>query len=108
MIVGTMSFSNRRNDPVVRRIYNKWRMVALCLSLGGLVTFLFSLDLVDITKPLMALSVIMLWGAVLASHKYVKMEEGRSLETAAKISYNVSLLLALVISVLVVITLIRR
>ena len=100
----TMSFSNRGVNPALKRVYNKWRMASLGLNLGGLVAFLFSLDLVDITKPLMILSLIMLWAAVVVSYKYVKVEEGRTFEPVAKISYTISMFLALVLSVLVAIT----
>ncbi len=103
-----MSFSNRGvSNSALKRVYNVWRMAALFLNFGGLLFFLLALDMTDITKPLMVLSVALLWLAVVVSSKYVKMEQGKTFEPVAKYSYYISLFLALVISVLAVITIVR-
>jgi hypothetical protein len=43
---------------------------------------------------------------VVVSYKYVRIEEGRPFEPVAKVSYFISMILALVLSVLAAITLI--
>ncbi len=103
-----MSFSNRGvSNSALKRVYNVWRMAALFLNFGGLLSFLLALEMTDNTKPLMVLSVVLLWLAVVVSHKYVKVEQGKTFEPVAKYSYYISLFLALVITVLAVITIIR-
>jgi hypothetical protein len=105
-MVGMMSFSNRRKPTYdLKKIYNPWRLASLGLAFGGLVTFLFALGLSDLNGPLMVLAVVILWVGVAVSYKYVKIEEGRPFEPVAKVSYFISLILALVLSVLTAITL---
>jgi hypothetical protein len=102
-----MSYSNRRKPAFeLKKVYNPWRLASLGLALGGLVTFLFALGLGDLTRPLMVLAVVILWVGVAVSYKYLKKEDGRPFEPAAKLSYFTSMILALVLSVLTAITLI--
>jgi hypothetical protein len=46
-------------------------------------------------------------GGVAVSYKYVKIEEGKSFEVVAKVSYFINMILALVLSVLTAITVIN-
>ncbi len=85
-------------------IYNKWRMASLVLDLAGLVTFFFALGMEGLTVPLMVVALVLLWAGVVVSYKYVFIEKGKPFETVAKVSYTISLILALILSVLTVIT----
>ncbi len=103
-----MSFSNREMSHAgLKRVYNKWRMAALLLNFAGLLCFLMALERTDMTKPLMVVAVIMLWVAVLVSRRYYRSEQGKSFEPVAKYSYYISMFLALIISVLAVISIVR-
>jgi hypothetical protein len=104
-MVGVMSYSKAKTPSLnLKKIYNKWRLTALGLDLAGLITFFFALGLEGWTLPLMAASVIMLWVGVIVSYKYLQMEMGKPFETVARVSYIISLALALVLSVLSAIT----
>jgi uncharacterized membrane protein YidH (DUF202 family) len=100
-----MSYSKAGKSTFnLKVIYNKWRLASLGLDLAGLVTFFFALGMEDLTVPLMIVAMLLLWAGVVVSYKYVKIEEGKPFETVAKVSYTISLILALVLSVLTVIT----
>ena len=104
----SMSYSRSRKPTFnLKVIYNKRRLASLGLALAGLVTFLFALGMPDLTVPLMVVSVASLWAGVAVSYKYVRVEEGRSFEIVAKVSYFINLILALVLSVLTAITVIN-
>lgn len=106
-MLGPMSFSNRRKATFdLKKIYNKWRMASLGLALGGLMLFMFAIGLPDLTLPLTVAAVVVLWVGVIVSHRYTRIEEGKPFEPVAKLSYFISLALALVISVLTAITLV--
>ncbi len=101
----SMSYSKSGKSTLnLKIIYNKWRMASLGLALAGLVAFLFALGAGDLTSPLMVVAVALLWAGVVVSRKYLKIEEGKPFETVAKVSYTISLILALVLSVLTIIT----
>lgn len=100
-----MSYSKAGKTTLnLKVIYNKWRLASLGLDLAGLVMFLFALGMEGLTVPLMVVAVVLLWAGVVVSHRYIKIEEGKPFETVAKVSYFISLILALVLSVLSVIT----
>ncbi|MBI0582602.1 MAG: hypothetical protein ISF22_00085 [Methanomassiliicoccus sp.] len=100
-----MSYSKARQTNFdLKKIYNKWRMATLGLNLAGLVTFMFALGLSDLTKPLMIVATALLWIGVLVARKYISVEEGKPFEPVARVSYVISLLLALVVTVLTAIT----
>jgi hypothetical protein len=105
---GAMSFSNTRKTKKpafdMKKLYNKWRLAAIGLDLAGLIVFFFALGLAELMLPLMAASVVLLWVGVVISYKYLRMEMGKPFEIAARLSYVISMALALVISVLVAIT----
>jgi hypothetical protein len=88
----------------LKLIYNKWRLLSLGLDLAGLVIFFFALGMEGLTIPLMIVAAGLLWTGVAVSYKYVKIEEGKPFETVAKVSYIISMILALVLTVLTVIT----
>jgi 4-hydroxybenzoate polyprenyltransferase len=100
-----MSYSKAGKSTLnLKVIYNKWRLASLGLDLAGLVTFFFALGMGGLTLPLMAVAVVFLWVGVVVSYKYVKIEEGKPFETVAKVSYFISMILALVLTVLTIIT----
>jgi hypothetical protein len=104
-MMGLMSYSKARTPNLnLKKIYNKWRLASLGLDLAGLVTYFFALGIDGWTVPLMAASVILLWAGVVVSYKYLNMELGKPFETMARVSYFISLVLALVLSVLSTIT----
>jgi len=103
-----MSFSKSGKPSLdLKVIYNKWRLLSLGLDLAGLVAFFFALGMGDLTVPLMIVAVVLLWGGVAASREYIKAERGKPFETAAKMSYFISLIIALVLTVLAVITILN-
>ncbi|MGE5379314.1 MAG: hypothetical protein ACM3L5_00400 [Candidatus Saccharibacteria bacterium] len=100
-----MSYSTARKPNFnLKKIYNKWRMATLGLDLAGLITFFFALGMAGWTVPLMAVSVVLLWAAVVVAYKYLRMEMGKPFEPVARVSYVISLILALILSVLTAIT----
>lgn len=100
-----MSYSKAGKSTFnLKIIYNKWRMASLGLALAGLVTFFFALGMGGLTVPLMIAAVALLWAGVVVSYKYLKIEEGKPFETVAKVSYFINMILALVLSVLTMIT----
>jgi uncharacterized membrane protein YjjP (DUF1212 family) len=104
-MVGVMSYSKARTPSLnLKKIYNKWRLTALGLDLAGLITFFFALGIEGYTLPLMAVSVVLLWAGVAVSYRYLQIEMGKPFETVARVSYVISMALALVISVLTAIT----
>jgi hypothetical protein len=104
-----MSFSKSAKPSLdLKVIYRKWRLLSLGLDLAGLVAFFFALGIGGLTVPLMIVSVILLWAGVAASRKYLIVERGRPFEIAAKMSYFISLVIALVLSVLAVITVLNN
>jgi hypothetical protein len=104
-MVGLMSYSKAKKPSFnLKKIYNKWRLTALGLDLAGLITFFFALGIEGWMLPLMVASVVMLWAGVAVSYKYLRIEMGKPFETVARVSYVISLALALVLSVLSAIT----
>jgi uncharacterized membrane protein len=103
-----MSYSKARKPTFnMKKIYNKWRLTALGLDLAGLITFFFALGLEGLTLPLMVASVVMLWASVVVSYNYMKIELGKPFEAVARFSYFISMALAVVLSVLSVITILN-
>ena len=103
-----MSFSKSAKPSLdLKVIYRKWRLLpgpgprwagCVLLRVGDR----------GLTVPLMIVSVILLWAGVAASRKYLIVERGRPFEIAAKMSYFISLVIALVLSVLAVITVLNN
>lgn len=87
-----------------KKMYNPWRLASLGLNLAGLLMFIFAMGTEDLTVPLMVASVLMLWAAVAVSYRYLQNEIGKPFETMARLSNFISLILALVLSVLATIT----
>jgi hypothetical protein len=100
-----MSYSKARKPSInMKKLYNKWRLAALTLNVAGLMTFFFALGMAGLTVPLMVASVLMLWAAVAVSYKYLMNEMGKPFEAMARLSNFISLILAILLSVLAVIT----
>jgi len=106
LMIGAMSFSNSRKPTSfnLKKIYNKWRMATLGLNLAGLIVFFFALGMSDLALPLMVVSVILLWAGFAVSYMYLKMEMGKPFESVARLSYFISFVLAIVLSVLTAIS----
>ena len=102
-----MPYSSKSGTGQIRRLYNKWRLATLALNCLGLMLFLFALGLEDLTKPLLVVSVVVLWAGVVVSYLYLKSVTGKPMEGMAKFSYYISMALALVLSVLATITIIH-
>lgn len=103
-----MSYSSMRKPKYnMKKIYNKWRLGSLGLDLAGLVLFFFALGMAAWRIPLLAISAVLLWAAVIVARKYVQIEKGKPFEAVAQISYFISVVLAIILSVLSVITIIN-
>ncbi len=103
-----MSYSTRKIvSPRTKYLYNKWRLATLICNVVGLMVFLFALSMADLTKPLMVVSVAILWTGVFVARRFQTLQEGKPLAGMARISFWISALLALVLSVLTVITVVH-
>ena len=102
-----MPYSSSTGTNAPKRVYNKWRLATLTLNIVGLMLFLFALGGDDLMKPLMAASVAVLWAGAVVSYLYLKRMMGRPIEGLARFTYYISMLLAIVLSVLATITIIH-
>ncbi|WP_400208774.1 hypothetical protein [Candidatus Methanomassiliicoccus intestinalis] len=98
-----MSYSTKR--PQRNQImYNKWRMGSVFLNVIGLMLFMFGIGFEENRLLYMVGSVIILWLAFAVTYIYFNRNKGTPLEALARISYVISLFLAVIITVLVLIS----
>ena len=98
-----MSYSvNKKKHNQI--MYNKWRMSSVFMNVIGLMLFMFGIGFEENRIPFMAASVIVLWIAFAITYLYFKKNEGTPLEALSRISYILSAFLAVIVTVLVVIT----
>jgi hypothetical protein len=104
----SMSYSSRKIvSPKTKYLYNKWRVATLACNIVGLMLFLFALGIGGLTDVLMVASCVVLWAGVLVARQFKTEQEGKPLHTMAFLSYWISVGLAVVLSVLAVITIVR-
>ena len=99
-----MSYSTKKRSVHSQVMYNKWRMSSVFLHVIGLMLFMFAIGFEDNRLIYMAASIIVLWIAFAVTYIYFNRNKGTPLEALSKISYVISLFLAVMVTVMVVIS----
>ncbi len=103
-------YRNDMQGPMNKLVFSKWRMSAIMLDFLGLVIFFLAIGISAVSTILFIATIVILWMAVVIAYVWKRKQdskvEGQRLEALTRITLWTAILLAIVISVMCVISLI--